>query len=88
MHGGFLMPEEQAQAERDGLLARHIAQLAEAEDLIMDALHSGDAEKAKTAKLVMDALRSKQEAERRAHGIDALGGGEGAPEIINIVWKA
>lgn len=77
------MPEEQQE-----LLARHREQLAEAEKLIMAAIRSGDRDEAITAKTVMDALRVKQEAERRAWNIaDTEDGGSG-PEVINIVWKA
>lgn len=70
----------------DALLLRQRAELEAAGGIVRSAMESGDGEQARVAKLIVDTLRAKHEAERRAHGMDD--DAPSGPQVVNIVWKA
>lgn len=80
-------PAAPAQAEAlDALLLRQRAELEAAGGIVSNAMESADPEKARVAKLIIDTLKAKHEAERRAHGMDD--DAPAGPQVVNIVWKA
>ncbi|PTD95833.1 helix-turn-helix domain-containing protein [Pseudothauera lacus] len=73
---------DEAAARRAAILERHRREVDGPRKIVYQALQSGDVEKAKLAKVIADSLKTVQDLERKAWGLDAVVAPRGEHVIV------
>lgn len=78
------LAQEAAVKKRAEILERHRLEIKAPRGLIIEALKEKSFDKARTAKAAADALKTLQEAERKAWGFDRDGGSSEKPSLLIV----